>query len=1770
MYKESYKRFIDCSFFGYAYHRIILDDQGRPDDYEFLEVNAGFEKMTGLKAESILGRRVTEVLPGIQDDPFDWIGFYGKIALEQTEEEFEQHSEPLNRWYKISAYSPEKHHFVTIIQDVTSEKEQALQMERFFSVNLDLLCIADTSGNFVKVNTEWESVLGYTAQELEQRTFLEFVHPDDVESTLAVMAELDEQKPVLQFVNRYRSKDGSYRHIEWRSHPHGTLIYAAARDVTERIRAEELMGKRSRELERIFRSARTVSLIKTSLESTVEEFSSGAEEIFGYSREEMIGRNVEILHSAEEAEKLGEYIAKLLQGEGFTIETRLVRKSGEVFPAFFSLQPVFDDQGEVVSTLGISFDITDSKGVEEALKKARDEYQSIADLTGDIIVQVDKEGSWTFLNDYARVFWGNPGEKLLGRLFSDYLHPDDQEETSAVIQEMIKSERPLKGLVNRQWTPRGWRIVQWNGAPLYRDGAYTGFQATGRDITEEKQAEERLIESQAKLDMFFSQSFSGFFFMMLEEPVAWNQATEDEKADMLEYVMTHQRMTRVNQAMLDQYGAREEDFIGLTPNDLFAHDLEHGRHIWKGLFDQGRWHVETREQRLDGTPIIIDGDYICLYDQQGRITGHFGVQSDITERRRMEEKLAVSEDRFSRAIAGTGAGLWDWDMVENTVYFSPLWKSMLGYEDHEIENDFSGWRNLWHPEDTARIEKAINDHLEERTTTYEIEHRLRHKDGSWRWILTRGDIHKDSDGKMVRWVGTNIDISRRREAEEELRFLSAITASMSDSVVATDTEFAITYMNKNAEELYGYMSSELLGQKPDVFNAEPQAEDIQRDIYTTLSSGQSHHGESLNIRKDGSTFICEYKVFPLMDENGKPYSFVGIQRDITDRKQAEEKLNEYARQMELKTVELDAALIKAEQASRAKGEFLANMSHEIRTPMNAVIGLSDLLMQTELNAKQRDYLTKINSSSRMLLGVINDILDFSKIEAGRLELDLHAFRLDELLDQLKTLFAPTADDKGLELLFRVDQDVPRALMGDSLRLGQVLTNLLGNAMKFTEQGQVEVRIQKAGRDAGIGEVDDATSISDTVERTYTSESIVLETQSFQHGLDSSIPASQHSSIQEITLLFTVRDTGIGMDAEQVARLFQAFTQADSSTTRRYGGTGLGLVISRRLVEIMGGKVWVESAPGQGSSFYFELSLPVAAGDMDQLDCQQAGKPGARVLVADDQALARQILRNILENCRLEVTEADSGSAAVDAVVQAEQAGTPFEFILMDWKMPGELDGLQAIARLHQLREKGILTGPVVPVAIISAYNRDDMPPDHPPFDAFLAKPVTASVLMDAMIEATAGALRPPTPATPSHSAIPSFAGSSILMVEDNLLNQEVALEMLRRTGASVTIADNGAEGVDLALSRPFDLILMDLQMPVMDGFEATRRIRAAEDSSQISEVRDRRSEVRGPKPEVGEGIPQSLNPSIPESQHSSIPESQHSRIPESQHSSIPASQHSSIPESQHSRIPIVALSAAVMEDDRRRAREAGMDGHLAKPINSTELYQALRGWLKEQVQLPPAAEIPPGEVSEGRVVLPENIEGFDIKQGLKGFEGNAAFYLKMLHKFHKQLEDEFVSMPEMLDRLDSLENSEVLTLNRMAHTLKGLAGMVGAIRLAEAAKAIDKACKVKDAIGDEQRLELARALDQARRQLTALPSLPEQRAAVSREEAVPAMKALLAGLQAGELIEEGLLETVTGFLRDIMGENRAMELNNLVENFDHGQAADLLEEMAGQAGVDLS
>jgi two-component system, sensor histidine kinase and response regulator len=473
---------------------------------------------------------------------------------------------------------------------------------------------------------------------------------------------------------------------------------------------------------------------------------------------------------------------------------------------------------------------------------------------------------------------------------------------------------------------------------------------------------------------------------------------------------------------------------------------------------------------------------------------------------------------------------------------------------------------------------------------------------------------------------------------------------------------------------------------------------------------------------------------------------------------------------------LSEAKVAAEEATKAKAEFLANMSHEIRTPMNAVIGLAHLCLKTELTSKQRDYVGKIHNAGTSLLSIINDILDFSKIEAGRLDIENVAFEIDSVMNNVSTMVAQKIQDKGLELLFHISPDIPPALLGDQLRLGQVLINLLGNAVKFTERGEIRL----------IGELLEQTG-------------------------------------DKVKLRFSVKDTGIGMTKEQVNRLFQAFAQADTSTSRRYGGTGLGLAISKRLVELMGGSIWVVSEPGGGSTFSFTGWFGRSETAARKVIPTRLGS--LKVLVADDNSAARELLEEQLRIVGAEIEQVASGTEAIDAVRRAD-AGRPFDVVLLDWRMPG-LDGVETARRIRT--DSSLKSVPSI--IIVTAFGREEVrnEAERVGVNGFLIKPINQSTLIDALVEIFA-----PEHVMAAHEAAEAapfdLTGLRVLLAEDNAINQQIAVELLEGVGVAVDIADNGREAVDKLFSNGgdsrYDLVLMDLQMPEMDGYQATTRIRA--------------------------------------------------------------------------------------------------------------------------------------------------------------------------------------------------------------------------------------------------------------------------------------------------------------------------------------------------------
>ena len=614
--------------------------------------------------------------------------------------------------------------------------------------------------------------------------------------------------------------------------------------------------------------------------------------------------------------------------------------------------------------------------------------------------------------------------------------------------------------------------------------------------------------------------------------------------------------------------------------------------------------------------------------------------------------------------------------------------------------------------------------------------------------------------QVLNQASTTLAASRREAALEAAKLGAseahsrAILHTMQDGVAHIDSRGTILSVNKRITDMFGYDDDELVGRNVSLLMPEPHrsAHDGYLEAYRTGRRPRilGRRVEVNGMTKDGRCFPIDLSVNKMVDDAGSTY--IGVIRDITAQKQAEQ--------------ELKAALAIAETAAEARSSFLANMSHEIRTPINAVLGFSHLCLNLELPARGRDYVTKVHSAAESLLGIVNDVLDFSKMDAGKLEMESVVFSLNDVLLRVAGLFSLKAREKGVELVMGALPDVPDRLQGDPLRLGQVLINLLGNALKFTERGEISVIVQAMTVTADVA-----------------------------------------------SLRFEVRDTGLGMNPEQQARLFTAFTQADSSTTRKYGGTGLGLAISKHLVQHMHGEIGVESEAGVGSCFHFTARFDLPPGEAAQA-LARSPLAGRRLLIVDDNRVMRTLLERLVQALGCEAETFDSAEAALVRL----QAGAHVDVILMDWCLPG-LDGL-AMARYIRA------AGNPVPIILITGGEPEmaRAQANSGEIQAFLAKPVTRSTLHDTMVAVLGGhATLPPTAAR--QGTPPRLTGKHILLADDNDFNREVGRELVELTGATVDTADDGAQAVAAVTSGRYDLVLMDLQMPVMDGYAAARILR---------------------------------------------------------------------------------------------------------------------------------------------------------------------------------------------------------------------------------------------------------------------------------------------------------------------------------------------------------
>ena len=783
--------------------------------------------------------------------------------------------------------------------------------------------------------------------------------------------------------------------------------------------------------------------------------------------------------------------------------------------------------------------------------------------------------------------------------------------------------------------------------------------------------------------------------------------------------------------------------------------------------------------RKDGSRFPAVVSVTALRDAQDAIIGYLLIGTDNTARKQAEEALLKAGALQSAIFNSANFSSIATDAKGVIQIFNVGAERMLGYTAAEVMNKITP-ADISDPQEVIARAEALSVELGTPITPgfealvfkasrgiediYELTY-IR-KDGSRFPAVVSVTALRDAQDAIIGYLLIGTDNTARKQVEAEQKQLDqrlrdqqfytrSLIESNIDALMTTDPAGIITDVNKQMEALTGCTRDELIGAPFKNYFTDPDR--AEAGIKRVLSEKKVTNYELTARARDGKETVVSYNATTFYDRDRKLQGVFAAARDVTERKRVE--------------AELQEAKAAAESASQTKSDFLANMSHEIRTPMNAVIGLSHLALKTDLMPRQRDYVLKIKSSGQHLLGIINDILDFSKIEAGKLTVENIDFDLDKVLENVSNLISEKASAKGLELIFEVEPAVSTQFRGDPLRLGQILINFCNNAVKFTEKGEVVVRAQ------------------------------VLE-----DGKDSQL------------MLFSVSDTGIGLTEEQIGRLFQAFQQADVSTTRKYGGTGLGLAISKRLAGLMGGTIEVFSEIGKGSTFRFTARLGRAA-VTPRRRLLQADLRGRRVLIIDDNSHARAVLSGMLTDLTFIVDEAPSGQEGIEMVSRAATLRVPYEIAFIDWQMPG-LNGIET--GKHILALPGLDLPPHL--VMVTAYGREEVlkQAEDSGFENVLIKPVTFSILFDTAVVAL-GADRERTETLQSRASfdVDRMRGARILLVEDNEINQEVAIGLLEDAEVFVDLAENGAVAVRMVRDNDYDIVLMDMQMPVMDGIEAT-------------------------------------------------------------------------------------------------------------------------------------------------------------------------------------------------------------------------------------------------------------------------------------------------------------------------------------------------------------
>ena len=1353
---------------------------------------------------------------------------------------------------------------------MTGDLDRLAQVVRHTS---NAVLITDRDHLITWVNEGFTRISGYTADDALGTTPRQLLSQGATDpAVLKLLDDAPETGMGCRTEVAIRTKDGQLQWIDidvqplldTDAQPVGFLIIGS--DVSARHVAQERLEIALREHEALLRAIQSHAIVSVADRSgNIIEVNDAFCQISGYSRAELLSRNHHTVGSGVHPDSFWAEMWRTIEsGTPWRGEVCNRARDASLYWVDTFIAPFMDGTGAIEKYISISTDISASKNTARELARERTRLDNILEGTN--------VGTWEWNVQTGESVLNERGVQIIGYTL-DELSPVTMERWAGLShpQDLLISttslERHLNGElahfeseVRMRHQGGHWVWVLSRGKLVSRDDSgRPGWMAgTLMDITGRKHAESALRASQTLLDQTGRVSgVGGWTFDLVTQVIQWTDQT----------CRIHDRQPGHEPTYAEYLSYHPAEVL-----PMFKQTMQHCVASGEG-FDL-ELPMVTATGRAIWVRVIGEVEFVDR--RAARLTGAL---QDITVRRALELELRRTNEVMASVLENLPCGLSVFDGELNLVASNPKFRRLLDYPDALFElgrparfEDFIRCNAQRGEYGTEGIEAAVARRVERaRRPAVARQVERDRPDGS---VLEVFSGPMPTGGFVVTWS----DISLRRTAQADVQrgaeLLRGAIDAIGEAFVIFDPSDRLVLCNDKYCELHVGVK-ELIA--PGACFEAIREQDAERGLFPHVIGQVVDEGGAKRVldRRAGDTdrvtLLADGRSLRIIERKMADGHSVGFCIDITELVQATE---------------------AAQQASRAKSQFLANMSHELRTPMNAILGMLGLLRKTELTPRQADYAGKTAGAAHSLLGLLNDILDFSKVEAGKMTLELQPFCVDELLRNLSVILSANSASQEVELLFDIDPALPRRLIGDAMRLQQVLLNLVSNAIKFTAHGEVVLSIEVLAHDA-----------------------------------------------QGVRLQVAVRDTGIGIAPENQARIFSGFTQAEASTTRRFGGSGLGVAISQRLVALMGGEIALDSAVGHGSRFHFCLTLPqapIAADESTPAVCPGAAPivPSAplRVLVVADHPTARDVLQRMGRTLGWRVDVAASAELALTCLTASQGSGEPYQAVFID----GPMAGLDDWALVRQMRDQGLI-GAAPVLVMVSAHDRERMArytDDEPRLlDGFVVKPLTASMLCDAVTEAFSGQLRTqPLRVAVSHG-VRRLAGLRLLVVEDNLNNQQVALELLEDEGAVVQIARDGQEAVDAvaaaAASTPFDVVLMDLQMPVMDGFTATGLIR------------QRHGELS---------------------------------------------------------LPIVAMTANALPADREACLAAGMNDHIGKPFDLDHLVDVV---LQQagRAQVPRSRAVDTASALPDPVSQAATAAGVDIVAALRRLSGHGALYQRMLRSF---------------------------------------------------------------------------------------------------------------------------------------------------------------------------